>query len=144
MDAQIGWTELFWSASGRTARGPFLLAAAALLGLMILYEAAVGATLHWLTGWVVYPAFLYSGACVLSKRLHDRGRSGWWAALVLFSVAAVWPTPHGAGSVFFGLVLIWAVVELAVMRGEDGANRFGPSPLVGVGAHEPFVTGPPA
>jgi hypothetical protein len=26
------------------------------------------------------------------------------------------------------LILLWAAIELGVMHGEDGANRFGPSP----------------
>ena len=129
MDGRIGWTDLFWSATGRLARTPFLIACAVLIAIAALYEAWVGPTLHWLTGWLVYPALLYAGACVLSKRLHDRGRSGWWAALVLFALVAVWPTPHGFGAALFTLVLIWAAIELGVMQGEDGANRFGPSPL---------------
>jgi uncharacterized membrane protein YhaH (DUF805 family) len=129
VDGRIGWTDLFWSAAGRLPRTPFLIACAALLAVASIYELWVGPTLHWLTGWLVYPALLYSGACVLSKRLHDRGRSGWWAALVLFALAAVWPTPHGFGVFVFVLILAWAAIELGVMQGEDGANRFGPSPL---------------
>lgn len=132
MSGQPGWTDLFWSAGGRLARGPFLAAAAALVILAAIYEAAVGPTLHWLTGWFAYPALLYCGACVLSKRLHDRGRSGWWSALVLFAVVAVWPLPHGFGSMVFTAILIWAAIELGAMHGEDGANRFGPSPAAGM------------
>ena len=129
MDGRIGWTELFLSASGRLARTRFWIACAMLVAVAALYEAWVGPTLHWLTGWLVYPALLYGGACVLAKRLHDRGRSGWWAALVLFALVAVWPTPHGFGALLFSLILVWAAIELGVMQGEDGANRFGPSPL---------------
>ena len=129
MDGRIGWTDLFVSASGRLARTPFLIACAVLIAAAAIYEAWVGATLHWLTGWLVYPLLLYGGACVLSKRLHDRGRSGWWAALILFALVAVWPAPHGVGAVIFTLILLWAAIELGVMQGEDGANRFGPSPL---------------
>jgi uncharacterized membrane protein YhaH (DUF805 family) len=129
VDGRIGWTDLFVSASGRLARTPFLIACAVLVAVAAIYEAWVGPTLHWLTGWLVYPALLYGGACVLSKRLHDRGRSGWWAALILFALVAVWPAPHGVGAVIFTLILLWAAVELGVMQGEDGANRFGPSPL---------------
>lgn len=128
MDGRIGW-ELFWSASGRLARTPFLVACAVLIAIAAVYEAWVGPTIHWLTGWFAYPLLLYGAACVLSKRLHDRGRSGWWAALVLFALVAVWPTPHGVGALIFTLILLWAAIELGVMQGEDGANRFGPSPL---------------
>lgn len=125
----MGFAELFFSGQGRAPRLPSLIAATVLLGLAALYEALVGATLHWITGWVVYPALFYAGACVLSKRLHDRGRSGWWAALILTSVVAVWPHPAGFLDFAFFLVLVWAFVELALMPGEQGANRYGLNPV---------------
>jgi uncharacterized membrane protein YhaH (DUF805 family) len=127
---QIDWSELFFSADGRAARGPSWLAAAILLGLAAIYEAVVeGFTPRLLTGWFVYPALFYCGACVLSKRLHDRGRSGWWAALILMAIAAVWPHPSSFLDFAFVVVLLWAVVELGAMPGEPGANRYGPNPL---------------
>ena len=129
MNGQVDWSELFFSAGGRAARSPSLIAAAILLGLAVTYEAVVPTTLHWLTGWFVYPAFFYCGACVLSKRLHDRGRSGWWAALILFAIVAVWPQPAGFFDFLFVVVLIWAGVELGAMPGEVGTNRHGPNPL---------------
>ena len=129
MNGQVDWSELFFSASGRAARSPSLIAAAILLGLAVFYEAVAGSTLHWITGWFVYPPLFYCGACVLSKRLHDRGRSGWWAALILFATAAVWPQPSHFFDFMFTVVLIWAVVELGVMPGEAGANRYGANPL---------------
>jgi len=126
---EIDWRVLFLSPHGRLARAPFWLAAAILIIVLILYESVVGAALHWVTGWIFYPIMVFCGVCVLSKRLHDRGRSGWWAALVLFSMMAVWPHTPGFFDFIFGLVMIWAVVELAVMTGEQGANRFGVSPM---------------
>lgn len=129
----MGFSELFLSAQGRAHRLPSVIAALVLLGLAALYEALVGATLHWITGWIVYPALFYAGACVLSKRLHDRGRSGWWAALVLVSIIAVWPHPTGFLDFVFFLVLVWAFVELAVMPGEQGANRYGVNPMAPLG-----------
>ncbi|WP_334161362.1 DUF805 domain-containing protein [Phenylobacterium sp.] len=135
MNGQIAWGELFFSASGRAARAPSWLATLVLLAVAAVYEALVGPTLHWLTGWFVYPALVYCGACVLSKRLHDRGRSGWWAALILVSVVAVWPHPNGFLDFVFFLVLVWAAIELGAMPGEQGTNRYGPNPLrVGLAA----------
>ena len=128
MNGQIGWTDLFWSAAGRLARTPFLLAAAALILVAAIY-GQLPLAFQWLTGWLVYPALIWSGACVLSKRLHDRGRSGWWAALVLFGELLVWTAPNGARFVLALPVLLWALVELGLLPGEQGANRFGPSPL---------------
>jgi uncharacterized membrane protein YhaH (DUF805 family) len=126
MNGRIDWAELFLSATGRLARTPFVIAAVAVIGLIALYEAVVHTTLHWLTGWFVYPAVIYAGACLLSKRLHDRGRSGWWAAPIIVALIAVWPRPEGFLDFLFGLIVVWAVVELGVMGGERGANRFGP------------------
>ena len=120
---------LFFSADARLSRTPFLASAALLIVLAAVYEAIVGVTLHWLTGWAVYPLLIYCGACVLSKRLHDRGRSGWWAALILVAMVAVWPRPIGFFDFLFVVVLIWAGVELGAMAGEGGANRYGPNPL---------------
>ena len=129
MNGQWDWGELIFSAAGRAPRAPSLLAAGVLLAVAALYEAIVGPTLHWLTGWFVYPALLYCGVCVLAKRLHDRGRSGWWAALILFAVVAVWPRPDSFFDFLFALVLVWAGVELGAMPGEAGTNRYGPNPL---------------
>lgn len=129
MSSQIVWGELFFSATGRLSRTPFLIASAILIGLVSAYEAVVPTPVHWLTGWFVYPALFYCGACVLSKRLHDRGRTGWLAALILFALVAVWPQPVGLFDFLFSIVIVWAVVELGVMPGELGANRFGLNPL---------------
>ncbi|MDP9103485.1 MAG: DUF805 domain-containing protein [Pseudomonadota bacterium] len=62
-----------------------------------------------------------------SKRLHDRGRSGWHWCWPLF--VAVWPRPDSFIDVFFCLVLVWAGVDLGAMPGEAGTNRYGPNPL---------------
>jgi len=132
MSDRSEWAELFLSSNGRLSRTPFLIAAGVLIGVAVLYEAIAGYTLHWLTGWLVYPALLFSGACVLSKRLHDRGRSGWWALLILVAVVAVWPQPEHFLDFLFSLVLVWAIVELGVMGGEQGANRYGVNPLKAV------------
>jgi uncharacterized membrane protein YhaH (DUF805 family) len=129
MPRQIDWIQLFFSSAGRLPRTPFLIASAVLFALLAVYDGAANAVLHWITGWVVYPVLIFSAACVLSKRLHDRGRSGWWSALVLLAVAAIWPTPHGFFAFLFCLIAAWAVIDLAAMPGEQGINRFGPNPL---------------
>jgi len=125
----IDWRELFLSADGRIARAPFLIGSAVLIAITAIYESLVGPVGHWLTGLIVYPAILYAGACLASKRLHDRGRSGWWAALILFALAVVWPHPAGFVDFLLMLVLVWAAIELGLMESEQGANRYGPNPL---------------
>lgn len=129
MNGQTDWAELFFSSTGRLARTPFLIASALLFGVAFLYYWVTPEPVQWLTGWVVYPVLLISGCCLLAKRLHDRGRSGWWAGLIILAVIAVFPWPQGFFDFVFSAIVIWAVVELGVMPGEAGANRFGQSPL---------------
>ncbi len=90
MAGQFDFVGLFFSSAGRLARGPFLLASLLMYLILALYEANTGPSLTLLTGWFFYPLMLFAGACVLSKRLHDRGRSGWWAAVILLAVVAVY------------------------------------------------------
>ena len=134
MGGNLDFRELFLSGDGRIARTPFWLGAIVILVLLLLYESINSPTLHWVTGLFIYPLLIYPGVCVLSKRLHDRGRSGWWAALILFATVAVWPHPSSFFDFLFMVILIWAVVELGVMPGEAGANRYGPNPMRGAAA----------
>lgn len=134
MNGAIDWKTLFISAEGRLARTPFLIAFGALFGVLVVYEAIAGITVRLITGWIVYPALTYFAACLLSKRLHDRGRSGWYAALILCAFIAMWPRPEGVLDVLFAIVIVWAGVELGALHGEQGANRFGVNPVRSVAA----------
>jgi uncharacterized membrane protein YhaH (DUF805 family) len=129
MNAPLDWKTLFVTADGRLARASFWIAAAILFGVMVFYEAVAGAALHWITGWIIYPVALYFATCILSKRFHDRGRSGWYAAPVIVALIGVWTGLNSVADALFLVILVWAVVELAVLTGEVGANRFGPNPL---------------
>lgn len=133
MNGQIDWKTLFISAEGRLARTPFLIAAAILIVVLMIYQS-LGITVKVITGWLVYPALIYFGACILSKRLHDRGRSGWYAAMILCAFVAMWPRPEGVVDFLFTIVLVWGAVELGVLSGEQGANRFGANPVRPVAA----------
>ena len=124
MSPKIDWSELFFSSTGRAGQVPSIIAAGVLLLFLAVYESVVTGTLDFLN-WIVYPVLIYCGACVVSKRLHDRGRSGWWAAIILLAVVMVWPRPTGFFDFIAVGVLLWAVVDLCVMPGERGDNRYG-------------------
>ena len=128
MNGQNDWLELFTSSTGRLARTPFLVTSALLLALAWLYELITGDTLKLLTGWFAYPALLFFAANLLAKRLHDRGRSGWWTAVILLALIMIWPLPHRFFDGIGVLIVVWAVVELGMLPGEQGANRYGPNP----------------
>jgi uncharacterized membrane protein YhaH (DUF805 family) len=126
MNPKIDWFEIFFSSSGRVGAVRFTIAAVVLLLILGVYDSTFKGALPWLS-IVVYAPLLFCGACVLSKRLHDRGRSGWWSAIILLAVAMVWPGPEGFLDFVAVLVLVWAVIDLCIMPGERGNNRYGPT-----------------
>ena len=56
---------------------------------------------------------LYPSLAVYTKRWHDRGKSGWWSLIMFIPLAG----------------FIWFIVELGILRGTDGPNKYGPDPL---------------
>jgi uncharacterized membrane protein YhaH (DUF805 family) len=120
--------ELLLSSTGRLSRPAFLAAAAFLLALAAAYEYGLAEPLGVRAGWVVYPLLLFPTACILSKRLHDRGRAGWWAFLVVWALVEAWPRPVNTFGYVALLVLAATFVDLGLMPGEAGQNRFGPNP----------------
>ena len=58
-------------------------------------------------------ATLVPAFSVGARRLHDKGRSGWWQLLLLLPVIGV-----------IVLIVWWAT------KGDNGTNRFGNDPLV--------------
>ncbi len=119
--------ELFISGVGRIGRVVFVPAIALVIALFELYQRA-GSLVHWITGWIAYPVLMCMAASILSKRLHDRGKAGWWSALPIFAYPLIRPWPEGiVGGVAFGIVL-WVLAELALWPGEPRFNRFGPRP----------------
>lgn len=125
--SRINWRELFFSPAGRVGSFGFLIAIGCLWVALGLFDALAQGDLR-VFGWVGYPVLISILSCVLSKRLHDRGRSGWWSALVILAVIMVWPAPKHFLDFLGVIVLVWAGVELGFMPGERGTNRYGPNP----------------
>lgn len=65
-------------------------------------------------GAVLYILLIISSLAGQVKRLHDRGRSGWFVLLG-----------------FVPLVNIWILIEVAFLKGTVGPNEFGADPLGG-------------
>ena len=113
--------ELFFSSSGRLSRAPFVAGEAAGLGALWLYDRWITGWPRRLTGWAVLCVLLFSGACLLARRLHDLGRSGWWTALYAALFLWAWPHPRSWGAALMaGLAL-----ELCLRAGQARPNRFG-------------------
>ena len=59
---------------------------------------------------------IWPGLALIVKRLHDRDRSGWFAATMLIPLAGV-------------VFAIWITIEVWFLRGTIGPNRFGDDPV---------------
>ncbi len=57
---------------------------------------------------------IYPSLAVHTKRWHDRNKSGWWSLIMLVPMIGA----------------IWMLIELGILRGTDGENRYGPDPLM--------------
>jgi len=82
---------------------------------------------------------------LIIKRLHDRDRTGWWVvwhfltmllAMILIKVAIatpkeqapLWYVLAGSAGIAAAAISLWLFVEIGLLRGTQGPNRFGPDP----------------
>lgn len=121
----LGFVELYVSGVGRIGRRMFIPSIAGAIAAFELYQRWVPLWLKWGTGWAAYPVLMCLAASVLSKRLHDVGRTGWWSAAPILAYPLIRPWPEGiVGGIAFGIVL-WFAGWLATQPGEAAFNRFG-------------------
>jgi uncharacterized membrane protein YhaH (DUF805 family) len=92
----------------------------------------------------VLAGFIYASVGVAVRRLHDRGKSGWWLILFQGLPMLVGATQLAIESefgqqallqtaiVFLALALVslgvsaWGLIEIGFLRGQPGDNRYGP------------------
>lgn len=80
----------------------------------------------------VLACWICAALCV--KRLHDRGKAGWSTLLYIVPSLASLIAPVEIAAFLTAAVTVWCFVELGFLKGDDGANQFGPG----------FVTDPAA
>lgn len=150
----LNWPRVLLSSSGRIDRASWWVASCALtiVGAIVLklidlfdYDRMIAATntlsavCIGLVLVILFVLLFYSLLAVGVKRLHDRNKRGWWVFLFLlppvlaFMIAALAPD-LGRELIWTGsaIVLIlgaWALVELGILAGTAGPNRYGPVPV---------------
>ena len=142
----MDWGSLFFKFNGRINRGKYWLAvliyAVIYAVLAILgYVTDQNAIFQAINGMLAIVIFI-SSLAVGVKRLHDRGKSGWY--LVLFYIVPGILVTAGMvigtvmeDSIVIASVLgllafaigVWAFMEMGCLRGTVGANPYGPDPL---------------
>ncbi|MDB5578635.1 MAG: hypothetical protein JWR80_3811 [Bradyrhizobium sp.] len=150
----MDYAWLLLSFKGRLNRARYLVVQLALLTVWLvtwLKFPAPSDALHW----AIAITMLWINTATTAKRLHDRNRSGWWAAAVSFVNLLSYAYYSLFLGLYFGvdisigkelllvmlavalpLLQTWVVIELFFLMGSEGRNRFGPDPLslVGTGA----------
>jgi len=101
--------NLLFSFDGRIGRGGFWTGALILIGLILVIgfvDRLIGAA-----GWLNFIGRLMlviSSLAVSAKRWHDRNKSGWWTLINVIPIIGP----------------IWSFIELGLLPGTDGPNRF--------------------
>ncbi len=106
----------YFSFEGRITRSTYWLRYNLPIWLASIFAPAIAYGLFGsdnVVSLIVSIAFLWPSLAGTAKRLHDRGRSGWFMLIVFVPLIGV----------------IWLIVECGFLRGETGLNRFGRSPL---------------
>jgi uncharacterized membrane protein YhaH (DUF805 family) len=114
----MAWCELYLSCQGRLSRRQYWLASLPLIGAQILIELLIASEIEPVLAALLSLGLAVPSFVITIKRLHDRGRNGWFA-----SIAAI---------PFLGA--IWLLIEAGLLPGVRGPNRFGPDPLEAAGA----------
>ncbi len=111
------------------------------LGIMLGILGSLGGYLMILVAVVVYVAMIVSGIFVGIKRLHDRGKTGWWLLVFMLAPAILSALGFAIGGFLATLcslaslgISIWMFVELGCLAGTPGANQYGPDPLAATAA----------
>jgi uncharacterized membrane protein YhaH (DUF805 family) len=147
--------SIYTSFEGRISRRPFWIATIVLvvvaLALLMASLIIVGerdyAAIR-LNGFVLTLALLYPLLAVWVKRLHDRGRPGYfvivflvpWLLHQILNLLGITGDPTAINSLdvlFFGInfvIGIWFFIDLGILRGTRGTNQYGPDPATGATA----------
>ena len=148
--------SIFFGFSGRINRAKYWgysILLTLILCLLLAALIAIGVSMHaannvpLLIGLIVLGVAMSIGILVSQvaigvKRLHDRGKTGWWLFLYYFVPGALqqpqaWDQSRALAigvSIFLALaalgIMIWSFIDLGCLRGTEGPNAYGPDPLL--------------
>jgi len=115
----MDWKYLLTSFEGRINRGKFWAGIGVLIAVSILASiidamlGTMGERGVGVVGGIVSVVSIFPALAIYTKRWHDRDKSGWWTLIILVPVIG----------------FIWMLVELGILEGTRGSNRFGSDPL---------------
>ena len=132
-------TQILFGYSGRIGRSTFWLASLAaglVIGVLFVILSAVAGP----AGMLMAIPFIWTTSAISAKRLHDRGKSGWWqllgiAAIVPSLLAVYLAATLGPLAMVFSLVgavmslwSLWISLQIMFFPGDSSSNDYGDSP----------------
>lgn len=102
---------LFTSVEGRINRQQWWIGIGILIAIWLISAILLGrdGLIPLIIGILIWLA----GIMLHIKRCHDRDKSGWWCLLLLIPFVN----------------FIWAIIDLGILPGTIGANKYGADPL---------------
>ena len=126
--------QWMFSIKGRIGRRDFWIWIAIwILAMSALFTLASTSLLNVQTAAFILVCLLWPTAAVTIKRLHDRGKSGLWALLMILAwmlLAGNWSVLPGAWQWVVGrfvptLIIVMMFIDLGAFVGTQGENKFG-------------------
>ena len=126
--------QWLFSFKGRIGRRDFWIWIGVwIVAMLALFIFANNAWLNTQTADFALVSLLWPTAAVLVKRLHDRGRSGLWALLVILAwmlLAGNWSMlpsmlPWVVGRLIPTIIFVMIIVDLGAFVGTQGENKYG-------------------
>jgi len=140
--------DLLFGFSGRINRTKYWIAVAiywavsmalGLVAFLTLVGGEIARSTTMVTPFFIFAAVVYIAVAVSAiavgiKRLHDRDKTGWWLLvfyLVPGLISTVGTRMHGPAilNLVSAAITIWMIVELGLLHGTPGPNRYGANPL---------------
>lgn len=130
--------QWLFSIKGRIGRRDFWIWMGIwVLAMIILFTLAGSAILSIQTAAFILVCLLWPTAAVTVKRLHDRGKSGIWALLMVLAwmlLAGNWAVlpgvwQWGVGRFIPTLIIVMMLIDLGAFVGTQGENKYGKETL---------------
>ncbi|MEW5561587.1 DUF805 domain-containing protein [Enterobacter asburiae] len=130
--------QWLFSINGRIGRRDFWMWMGIwVLAMIVLFTLAGNGWLNLQTAAFALVCLLWPTAAVTVKRLHDRGRSGIWALLMILAwmlLAGNWSVLPGVWSWAVGrllptIIMVMMLIDLGAFVGTQGENKYGKETL---------------
>lgn len=126
--------QWLFSINGRIGRRDFWIWIGIwVLAMIVLFTLAGSGLLNLQTAAFALVCLLWPTAAVTIKRLHDRGKSGIWALLMILAwmlLAGNWAVlpgvwQWGVGRFIPTLIIVMMLIDLGAFVGTQGENKYG-------------------